>query len=645
VLDLLQLTRPSGKPEIAVPAPNNLAPHIIRFGVFEADFRAGELRKSGARIKLEGQPIQILALLLERPGELVTREELQQKLWPADTFVDFEHSINRAMKRLREALGDSAETPRYVETLPRRGYRFIYPINGTAAVVSPPIPWWRRPWALGGFALAAAGMLLAAVLASNVAGLRDRAFGVRPGPIQAIVVLPFKNNTNDPALDSFADALTDALTTDLAPVKSLRVISVTSSMSYKGQNKKLPEIARELKVDAVVEGSVMGSAGAMQVTVQLVHAPSDAHLWANKYQADLSDPTLPARLARDIIAAAKAPLSTQEATRLAREQAISPEAYTAYRKAREIWWSKITEEGYWKSIEYYKEAIAKDPAFADAYAGKARSYMFLHQLYPTREVEAELRAAAAKALELDPSLSEPHAVLGTMQIGKDWAAAEKEFRLALELNPNDALAHVWYAWFLNRRQRPEEALAEILRAEQLDPLSPYVSANVILRYNLLRRFDDAVKQGQKALELNPDFWLTYENLGGTYWQMGRHDEAILLWEKELTLPGVYESWPLSRLVRAYLNVGRKDDALKSLARLEEVAKHRYVEPDRLALALVAVGRKDEAIRILQRAPAQEDPMVLGIFRNQLEKFLGDDPRYQQLRRSAGIPPSPKRKTN
>jgi TolB-like protein/DNA-binding winged helix-turn-helix (wHTH) protein/Flp pilus assembly protein TadD len=625
-------------------------PQVVRFGSYSLDRSAGELHKNGTRIRLPEQPFQILQLLLQRPGEVVTRDELQQKLWPADTFVDFETGLNSAVKKLRDVLGDSAEKPRFVETIPRRGYRFIYPINGAATIGTPvkalqAIIWWRRRWVMGSLMLVAGGAVLAAVLASNVAGLRDRAFGVRPGPIHSIVVLPFKNSTNNPALDSFADALTDALTTDLAPVKSLRVISVTSAMSYKAQSKRLADIARELHVDAVVEGSVMRTAGATQVTVQLVHAPSDTHLWANKYQAEVNDPTLPARLARDIIVAAKAPLSAQEATGLAREQAISPEAYTAYRKAREIWWSKITEEGYWKSIEFCKLAIAKDPQFADAYAGMARSYMFLHQLYPTREVETELRAAAAKALELDPSLSEPHAVLGTMQIGKDWTAAEKEFRLALELNPNDALAHVWYAWFLNRRQRPEEALAEILRAEQLDPLSPYVSANVILRYNLLRRFEDAVKQGQKALELNRDFWLTYENLGGTYWQMGRHDEAIRLWEKELTLPGVYESWPLSRLVRTYLEVGRKNDALKALARLEEVAKHRYVEPDRLALALAAVGRKDEAIRILQKAPAGEDPMVLGIFRNQLEKYLGDDPRFQQMRRRAGIPPTPKRKAN
>lgn len=623
---------------------------MFQFGLFTADLRTGELLKNGRRVRLSGQPFQILSHLLVRAGDLVTREELRESLWPNDTFVDFDHSLNSSINKLREALDDSADSPRFIETLPRRGYRFIYPINGAATIGTPveapqAVTWWRRRWVMGSLMLVAGGAVLAAVLASNIGGLRDRAFGVQPGPIHSIAVLPFKNSTSDPALDSFADALTDAITTDLAPVKSLRVISVTSAMSYKAQRKKLPEIARELQVDAVVEGSVMRTAGATQVTVQLVHAPSDTHLWANRYQADVNDPTLPARLARDIIVATKARFSEQEATRLAREQAVSPEAYTAYRKAREIWWSKISEEGYWRSIEYYKQAITKDPKFADAYAGMARSYMFLHQLYPTKEVETELRAAAAKALELDPSLSEPHAVLGTMQIGKDWTAAEKEFRLALELNPNDALAHVWYAWFLNRRQRPEEALGEILRAEQLDPLSPYVSANVILRYNLLRRFEDAVKQGQKALELNRDFWLTYENLGGTYWQMGRHDEAIRLWEKELTLPGVYEAWPLSRLVRTYLEVGRKNEALKALARLEEVAKHRYVEPDRLALALAAVGRKDEAIRILQKAPAGEDPMVLGIFRNQLEKYLGDDPRFQQMRRRAGIPLSPQRKAN
>ena len=618
----------------------------VRFGAFALDVRTGELHKNGRTIRLPEQPCLVLAILLERHGEVVTREELQQKLWPADTFVDFDHGLNNAIKRLRETLNDSAENPKFIETLPRRGYRFIHPVEIPAAEIRLPVAWWRRPWTIGGFAFAAAGILLAAGLATNVGGLRTRIFGLKPGAIHSVAVLPFTNNTGDPNQEFFVDGLTDTLTTDLAQVKSLRVTSVTSAMFYKGKNVKLPEIARDLNVDAVVEGSVQRFGDRLLINVQLLHVPSDSHIWASKYERNIHEfPAFVSGLARDIIVETKAQFSEQEATRLAREKAVSPEAYTAYRKAREIWWSKIAEDGYWKSIEYYKQAITKDPKFADAYAGMARSYMFLHQLYPTREVETELRAAAAKALELDPSLSEPHAVLGTMQIGRDWEAAEKELRLALELNPNDALARVWYAWFLNRRQRPEEALAEILLAEQLDPLSPYVSANVILRYNFLRRFEDAVKQGQKALELNPDFWLTYEWLGGTYWQIGRHDEAIHLWEKQLTLPGVYEAWPLSRLVRAYLDVGRKDDALKSLARLEEVAKHRYVEPDRLALALAAVGRKDEAIRILQQAPSWEDPMVLGIFRNQLDKYLGDDPRYQQLRRSAGIPPSPKRKTN
>ncbi len=629
-----------------MPESPTAAPGLIRFGIFEVDSHAEELRKNGAKVRLEGHPFQILALLLERPGQLVTREELKQKLWAADTFVDFEHSINVAVMRLREALDDSAETPRFVETLPRRGYRFIYPVDSAGAEVQLPAAWWPRHWAAS-LVVVVAAAVLAGVLAANLGGLRDRIFGVKPGPIHSVAVLPFKNLTGDPGQEFFADGMTDALTTELAQVRALRVISVTSAMFYKGERKKLPEIARELNVDAVVEGSVQRSGDRVWINVQLLHAPSDRHLWASTYERDIKDvPKLQSRLARDIIMETKGQLSEQEETRLARERVVNPEAYEAYLKARKIWWSKITEEGYWKSIEYYQKAIEKEPGFAEAYSGMARSYMFLRQLYPTKEMVAKARAAAMKALELDPTLAEPHALLGNMKrIERDWVEAEEKYKRALELNPNDSLAHLNYAVFLNDVGRNEEALAEIRRAEQIDPLSAFVSANVILRLNALGRHQEALEQARKALELDPNLWLTYSWMAGTYWYLKRYDEAIQAWEKALTLPGVYEHWPVSRLVGAYARVGRRDDAMKALVRLEEISKRRYVEPTRLALANAAVGRKDEAIRILQKA--QQEGKLDSQPWEELAELLGDEPRFQALLRGRGVPPSHthKRKTN
>ncbi len=289
-------------------APQVQASRVLQFGAFEVDLRTGSLRKSGARIKLQEQPFQILAMLLEKPGDMVTREELRQKLWPADTFVDFDNGLNTAIKKLRDTLGDSADSPRFIETLPKRGYRFIYPVNGArapaAVQVPPPVAWWRQPWATGLLVLT---VLFAALLGTNVGGLRDRITGrTGIGPIASVAVLPCKNLTGDPEQEFLADGLTDVLTTHLAQVKSLTVPSVTSSMYFKGDHKKLSEIARELKVQAMVEPSVQRSGDRLLVNFQLIHAPTDRHLWAKSYEVDPKNvQALLPGVAREILEAMK----------------------------------------------------------------------------------------------------------------------------------------------------------------------------------------------------------------------------------------------------------------------------------------------------------------------------------------------------
>jgi TolB-like protein/DNA-binding winged helix-turn-helix (wHTH) protein len=269
-------------------APQVQASRVLQFGAFEVDLRTGTLRKSGARIKLQERPFQVLTMLLEKPGDMVTREELRQKLWPADTFVDFDNGLNTAIKKLRDTLGDSADSPRFIETLPKRGYRFIYPVNGArapaAVQVLPPVGWWRQPWVTVLLALTA---LLAIAVAANIGGLGDRITGrVNVGPIASVAVLPCKNLTGDPEQEFLADGLTDVLTTHLAQVKSLTVPSVTSSMYFKGEHKKLSDIAQELKVQAMVEPSVQRSGQRLLINFQLIHTPTDRHLWARSYEVD-----------------------------------------------------------------------------------------------------------------------------------------------------------------------------------------------------------------------------------------------------------------------------------------------------------------------------------------------------------------------
>lgn len=598
--------------------PKVLASSQVEFGPFRADLQTGELWESGKRIKLEGHPFRILALLLERPGQLITREEFQRQLWPADTFVDFEHGINAAMKRLREALGDSAETPRYVETLPRRGYRFIHPVNGAPAEAALPV---RRHYWMAGLAAFVATTVLAGVLAFDVGGWRSRIFA--PAHFERVVVLPIKNLTGDPAQEDLADGITDLLTTELAQINSLGVVSVTSAMHYKSSSKTLPNIARELNVDAVVEGSLQLAGNRMILTIQLVSA-SDRHFWARTFEQDVQDAVaLRSQIARNIARQLNVKLTAEDETRLQRVRSVHPEAQLAYMKGRNIWWRKLTAEGFRKSIEFYRQAIEKDPNFAEAYSGLAVTYDGFNQLYPSKDFEAQLQTATMKAIELDPTLAEPHALLC-------WTNRnEEDCRRALELNPNDALSHLYYAAFLWWAKRSEESFVQVRSAEQLDPFSPFISANVIMRLNVLKRYEEAVAQGKKALELDPDFWLTYQWLGGSYWHLKNYDEAIRCWEKVVALQPGYETWALPRLVAAYMKVGRKADARRAFAHLQQIAEKRFVPPSRLALGYAAMGRRDEAIAILQRALRQGEN--LGAGSPELRELLGDDLRYQKLK--------------
>jgi len=496
---------------MSAPAP---AARVLRFDTFELDLRTGELRKHGAKLRLQGQPLQLLGILLQGAGNLVTREELRAQIWPADTFVDFDHSLHNAIGRIREALGDSAEIPRYIETLPRRGYRFIAPVeevqapristariseangNKTREAVAVGLPTAQR---------AAFAVILCFCVASGLgAWAAWRHFYVKSPvpPIRSLAVLPMQNLSGDVAQEYFADGMTDELITDLAKVGALRVISRTSVMRYKGTKKGLPEIARELNVDAVVEGSVMRSGNRVRITAQLLHAPTDKHLWAESYERDLGDVLrLQSEVARTIAQQVRAQLTPQQQARLGSAPVVNPEAYEAYLRGRYYLSNQFTmAEPLNRAKSYFEESIRKDPGFALAYSGLADSYVYLaifRQLSPEGAYRPA-KEALRKALELDDSIGEAHDTLGVLSWRSElnWNAAEREFNRAIALAPSYSCAHEDRALYLSFMGRRAEALAEIAKSSELD-LGPSSAMTESGAYYQLRDYQSLVEASRR----------------------------------------------------------------------------------------------------------------------------------------------------
>jgi TolB-like protein/DNA-binding winged helix-turn-helix (wHTH) protein/Flp pilus assembly protein TadD len=630
---------------------------VVRFGAFEADLQAGELRKQGLKIKLQDQPFQILAMLLERPGELVTREEIRQRLWPADTFVDFDHGLNNAVNRLREALTDSAETPRFIETLPRRGYRFIATVSGVRRTEAATVGTTKSETSAVGpaqaapdvaatlrhprtFHLAALGAiaLVGLLFGANVGGLRRRLLD-KPtlSPIRSIAVLPLENLSSDQSQDYFADGMTEALITDLAQIGSLRVISHTSSMRYRDSRKALPEIAKELNVDAIVEGSVMRSGNQVRIDAQLIQAPTDRHLWAKSYERDLTNVlALQSELARTIASEVQIQLTPKEQARLGNAHPVNPEAYEAYLKGR-FFWNKRNNEAIDKSIEYFNEAIRLDPGYAAAYAGLADAYNVTGCGRPAGLAMAEAgpkaKAAALRAVELDNNSAEAHAALGFEKdcYEGDRSAAENEYRSAIALNPNYATAHLWYSSLL-LGWRDQDGLDQIQQALRLDPVSPNI--NGLLGEYLMetRQFDKAVEQLRKTVELDPHQYNSRMRLGLAYAVLRRYTEA----EGELKKAEEISPGSLNRLgVLAYVYglEGKQTEAERMLPEIKARAI-KAGHPSVVSLVYMGLGRKDEAILWLDKAYEQRDPYL--DLEDPLLDPLRSDPRFQDLERRVKV---------
>jgi len=637
-------------------AESNARPRIVRFGTFEADLRAGELRKGGAKIKVHGQPFEVLALLLGRPGEIVLREELRQKLWPTDTFVDFDHGVNTAINRLREALGDSAENPRYIETVPRRGYRFVAPVEpqvpGDSGATLPhagtptseETPAWKQiaPRRYRGKALVLAFAVIAGIallVSLSRSPIRERLFGVRSTPrIQSLAVLPLVNLSSDADQDFFADGMTEELTTDLGKISALRVISRTSSMQYKGTKKPLPEIARELNVDAVVEGTVARSGNHLRITANLLQASPEKHLWAEIYESDVGDAlTVQGQIARAVAREIQVTLTEKEQHLLAAARPVNPEAQDFYFRGLYIL-RPGTAESSEKAIHYFQQAIQKDPNYAAAYAGMAEIYaVWTPGKRGPRDIMPKAKEFALKALQLDSKDAEAHSVLGNIKLyyDWDWSGAEAEFRETMKLNPNYTRAYDWHSRGLVARGQSAEAIAEAKQSLALDPL-PYRWDYPVWVFTLARRYDLANERAQEMVELVPDYVWGHFELAQIYEQQGKLEESAQEYLKADELFGT-DPKKLAQLKEAMAKSGSRGYWRRTLENYRESAKSSYVPSVMVAKACVRLGDKECAFEWLERGFRERDDLMIDLNVEPVFDGLRPDPRFQDLIRRVGIP--------
>jgi TolB-like protein/DNA-binding winged helix-turn-helix (wHTH) protein/Tfp pilus assembly protein PilF len=631
------------------------ATSVVRFGTYEVSFQSGEVRKAGLRIRIQQQPMKLLEILLERPAEVVTREELRGRIWPNESFGDFDQALNIAIAKLRSALGDSAENPRFIETLPKRGYRFIADVSIVDAGARTKRPEAEAEGMLGtesGHQVQGVGLTIAPkrrlwptrpVIVALVVGLSIlavwvfRSHGGSPTVIRSLAVLPLDNLSGDASQDYFADGMTDELITDLAQISALRVISRTSVMVYKGARKPLSEIARELNVDAVVEGTVLRSGERVRITAQLIQAPADKHLWAESYEGDLHDTlALQKEVASAIAGQIRIELTPKEQAGLKNAKVVNPEAYEAYLKGR-YFWNRRTADGLKRAVDYFDQAIQKDPNYAQAYAGLADSYDLLgdweYGVLAPNEAYPKAKAAAVKALELDNTLGEAHASLAfSLDVFDwDWGSAEREFRRAIALNPGYATAHHWYAWHLSEMGRNSEAIAEMRKAENLDPLSLIISADMAELLLVAHLNDEAIEQSRRTVDMDPNFAIAHYELGQAFVQEHSYNEAIAEFHQAIELSG--GSIPCtSNLAYAYAVSNKRNEAVKILIDLKTRSTRNGSE---IALIYVGLGEKDRAMQWLEKAYEEHfNPSIL--LRPAFDP-LRSDPRFQNLVHRVGLP--------
>ncbi|MBS1801812.1 MAG: winged helix-turn-helix domain-containing protein [Acidobacteria bacterium] len=631
-------------------------PTTIRFGVFEVSVRSGELRRSGRIVRVQQQPLRLLRVLLEHPGEVVTREELRNQLWPGEDFGDFDQAVNAAVAKLRSALGDSADNPQFIETLPKLGYRFVPEVSyeyPETAEVPAPAPEPEGPELLDSLAVLDSGesakktrvfvWIAMAVLLVAAAGFsiwKFRAGARRGGRIESLAVLPLDNLSGDATQDYFAEGMTDELITDLAQIRALRVISRTSSGMYKGTREPLPQIARDLHVDAVVEGSVVKSGDRVRITAQLIRAATDEHLWAKSYEGDVRDSIgLQNQVARTIAEQIRIELTPRELQGLDKARSVDPGAYESYLRGR-FFWNERTTGGLQHAVDYFSQAIAKDPGYAQAYSGLADTYALLgdwqYAAMTTREALPKAKAAATKAIELDQSLSEAHTSLAFTLDGFDWdlQRAGQEFQRAIELNPGYATAHHWYSWHLALFGKYDDAIAEMRKAQMLDPLSPIINADLAELLVIAHREDESIQQSLKTIEANPGFAMAHNQLAQAYLAKHLPDKAIPELEKAIELSHGNPTCT-ANLARAYAASGERSKAMALVEDLKKRSRPGFSFAAELAAIYAALGNKDEAMHWVETGVDEKfNPGVL--IRPGFDPLRGDS-RFTAILRRIGLP--------
>ncbi|HYL12933.1 MAG TPA: winged helix-turn-helix domain-containing protein [Terriglobales bacterium] len=577
-----------------MPAPAK-SPPAVRFGSFELDLTSGELRKDGQKITLPPKAFAVLKALVERPGEVVTREDLRARLWAGDTFVEFEDSLNHAVNKLRRALGDSAEEPQCIETLPRFGYRFI--ASGNRAT--------------------------------------------KPEPaIRSLAVLPMANLSADPHEEYFADGMTDALITDLAKIRAVKIISRTSVMRYKGANKPLPQIARDLGVDGVIEGAVQRSGERVRITVQLIRAATDAHLWAESYERDSRDVlSLQGEVARAVAGEIKVVLTPEESAHLARIRPVNPEAFEAYLKGQSHWYH-LSRGQLDTALEYFGLALQKDPTYALAYVGVANVWIARGDAGSTASGEAfpKAKEAVLKASELDDSIAEAHITLANIAslYEHDWSAAEREFRRALELNPNSADGHFMYADFLISMKRTDEWNTEIHKTLELDPFNPFFRCFYGWHLVYLQRYEKAIAQFRNVLATVPDFSSAHMGLWGAFYKKGMWEEALAEARKFFAVLGDREVE--DALARGHAEGSYARAMHRGADVLAARSKKSHVPAVRIARLYVHAGDKEQALQWLQTAGEQRETTLIHLAVAWDWDSLRNDSRFQDLLRRVGLTP-------
>jgi len=638
---------------------------LYEFGAFCLDPAEHTLLRDGQPIPLRPKVYDLLVVLVENRGHLVDKEQLMSSVW-AEEFVE-EGNINKNISMLRQALGESGGGTKFIETVPKRGYRFVAEVrevndnrqaelltqaaarpthehqppreNNEQSLPLPPlmqsqVKRFNKHWiALVGVPL----LVLAAIV--YVVLTRQRSRSATPA-VRSIVVLPFQNLSGDASQDYLVDGVTDALIGDLAQIGALRVISRTSAMHYKGTNKSLPEIAKELNVDAVVEGTVQRSGERVHVRAQLIHAASDSHLWAADYDRDSRDILdLQSEVARAIASEVSIKITPAEQRLLVPKRTIARAAIDNYLQGR-YFWNRRTEEDMRKAIGYFEAAISADANYAQAYAGLADSYNQLGTVMigvmPPSEARRTGEIAARKGLEIDNEVAEAHAALAYENFFNwNWASAEEEFKRSIQLNPNYASAHSHYGLYLVARERIDEAVAETNRAQELDPLSLSISASRGFLLMNARRYEEAIEQERRVIAIDPNHYQAHWFLALTYLANQQIDQAIATSEKAVAISNRAPA-ALGVLGMAYGAAGRKGEANQILNELLQLEKQRYVSPMAFVYVYTGLGNKDQSFAWLEKAHQERSNGIAFFKVSPTVDQLRSDPRFADLLKRIGL---------